>query len=328
MNEPKTHLILAFDGSCGQCRQISRLVEQACEGKLEVRPLGNPDVRQWREQALGARAPWAPTLLRIEGDDVRAWVGRAMAVPLVRRLGLRSTVRVVRAFGRLRHPADRSAEGAGDVMGRKRFLQLGVGAAVVAGLAVTGQVPAFAHSGRSKSQAWVEANMDRLPRQYADFSAYPMTYRRQIYPHLPPETKRQLWLDHLGQYRETAARLTPARTAVLDRATTIVRDECTFTSVPEPGSQFDQTLRELREEAIRQFGRDEANALLITLGPVQDPVPFPVEEDDVLVTCTCSDQCHDNCPGSDYCAYKLHDCAFITDCCAFWLYVCNGLCTQ
>ncbi|MGW7415859.1 hypothetical protein [Streptomyces sp. NPDC054863] len=113
-----------------------------------------------------------------------------MAVPLVRRLGVGSAVRVVRAFGRLRHPADRTADGAGDLMGRKRFLQLGVGAAVVAGLAVTGQVPAFARSGRCKSQAWVEANMDRLPRQYADFSAYPMSYRRQIYPHLPPRTKR------------------------------------------------------------------------------------------------------------------------------------------
>ncbi|MGZ3144474.1 bacteriocin fulvocin C-related protein [Lentzea chajnantorensis] len=320
---------MAFDGSCGQCRQISRLVERACEGKLEVRPLGNPDVLRWREQALGAEAPWAPTLLRVEGDEVRAWVGRAMAVPLVRRLGLRSTVRVVRAFGQLRVSAAPPAEGAGDVMGRKQFLQLGVGAAVVAGLAVTGQVPAFARSGRSKSRAWVEANMHRLPRQYADFSTYPMTYRRQIYPHLPPETKRQLWLDHLSQYRANAAGLTPAGTAVLDRATAIVRDECTFTSVPEPGSKFDRTLRELRQKAIRQFGRDEANAMLITLGPVQDPVSSPVEEDDDLdVTCSCSDQCHDECPGSDHCEYQLHNCAFITDCCAFWLYVCNGLCTR
>lgn len=328
MNGSRTRLILAFDGSCGQCRQISRLVERACEGKLEVRPLGDPDVRRWREQALGSRAPWAPTLLRVEGDDVRAWVGRAMAVPLVQRLGLRSTIRVVRAFGQLRHPAARSAEATGDLIGRKRFLQLGVGAAAVAGLAVTGQVPAFARSGRSKSQAWVEANMDRLPRQYADFSAYPMSYRRQIYPHLPPETQRQLWLDHLGQYRETAARLTPSQTAVLDRATTIVRDECTFTSAPEPGSKLDRTLRELGKEAVQHFGRDEANALLITLGPVQDPVSSPVEEDDLDYTCSCSDQCHDRCPGSNHCEYQAENCAFIRDCCFLWQYVCNGLCTH
>ncbi|MGW7415860.1 bacteriocin fulvocin C-related protein [Streptomyces sp. NPDC054863] len=133
-------------------------------------------------------------------------------------------------------------------------------------------------------------------------------------------------MDHLDRYRESAARPTPARIAVLDRATTLVRDECDFTSVPQPGSAFDRKVRDLREEAIRQFGRDEANALLITLGPVQDTLPSPVEADDLFVTC--SDQCHDNCPGSDYCKYKMHNCAFITDCCAFWLYVCNGLCTQ
>jgi len=79
--------VLAFDATCGTCRRISGAVEQACEGRLEVLPLADLDVRRWREETLGVDAEWAPTLLRVGSERVRAWTGPAMAAPLVRWLG-------------------------------------------------------------------------------------------------------------------------------------------------------------------------------------------------------------------------------------------------
>jgi hypothetical protein len=46
----QAHWILAFDASCGTCREISQVVDVAAEGKLEVLSLSRPDVREWREQ--------------------------------------------------------------------------------------------------------------------------------------------------------------------------------------------------------------------------------------------------------------------------------------
>ncbi len=106
MSLSETRWVLAFDASCATCRQVSAVVVQACEGRLEVLPLSRPDVRSWREQALGAEPRWVPTLLRVEGDKARAWTGVGMAMPLARRLGPAATVRVLRGLGQMRRQAD------------------------------------------------------------------------------------------------------------------------------------------------------------------------------------------------------------------------------
>jgi hypothetical protein len=51
----RTRWILAFDSSCGRCREISARVVQASGGKLEVLPFIAPDVKRWRVQSLGSR---------------------------------------------------------------------------------------------------------------------------------------------------------------------------------------------------------------------------------------------------------------------------------
>jgi predicted DCC family thiol-disulfide oxidoreductase YuxK len=106
MSGTQARWILAFDASCGTCRGISRAVAEACDGKLKLMPLAHPDVRQWREQSLGSQAAWAPTLIRIQVDDVRAWTGPAMVVALVRHLGSRSTMRVLGALMQQRRNRD------------------------------------------------------------------------------------------------------------------------------------------------------------------------------------------------------------------------------
>src|SRR5689334_14186033 len=121
MNSASMRHVLAFDASCARCRQISAAVAHASGDRLEVLPLNNAEVRAWRERWFGERAPWVPTLVRVVGDDIQVWTGRGMVVPLVRGLGPRSTVRVLRALGELREQRPEPATGPG-VVGRKRFL--------------------------------------------------------------------------------------------------------------------------------------------------------------------------------------------------------------
>lgn len=95
MNRIAVRWLLAFDASCGTCKGIAHAVGRACRGRLEMPPLADAEVRRLREKALGPGPEWAPTLLHIDGDRVRAWTGAAMALPLGRRLGPAGNARVV-----------------------------------------------------------------------------------------------------------------------------------------------------------------------------------------------------------------------------------------
>ena len=324
MNSNPTRWLLAFDAGCARCRALSETVVEGCAGKLEVMPLAHPDVRRWRERSLGSPAPWTPTLIRVDGEDVRAWTGRSMAVPLVRWLGVRSTFRVVHALGQLRETAVEEPVADGSAMSRKRFLQFGAGVAVAAGIVLTGNMPAFARNGGAKAIAWVEANRDRLPQRYAEFAEYPMSFRRAIFSELAPDTQRRMWLDHIADFRAARPDLSKAQAAVVDRFRALAAEGCSFDSQPERDSAFDRTAREITVEAKAVFGHDTAHALLTTLGPVETAADRAKDPDGVL--CPCSDQCHDYCGNSYYCKYG--GCDFTRSCCFLWQYVCNGFCTR
>lgn len=151
--------VLAFDASCGKCAAMSSAVRESCDGKLEVLPLAHPDVKRWREQSFGATAPWTPTLLRVQGQTVRAFTGTGMVIPLVHWLGPRSTVRVLRTLGslRLNRPSGEAADASGiEGMGRKRFLRLGAGLVVAAGVTLAGRTPALAGESRAGSSRLVD----------------------------------------------------------------------------------------------------------------------------------------------------------------------------
>ena len=92
--------ILAFDSSCGRCARISASVAQTCDGKLEVVSLARPEIARWRELSLGPNPRWAPTLLRVNDKRVQGWTGLSMVGPMIRALGLRSTINVLRTLGR------------------------------------------------------------------------------------------------------------------------------------------------------------------------------------------------------------------------------------
>lgn len=83
--------ILAYDAGCANCASVAERIEQISGGRLTARNLRDPQVTEWRQEALGNEAPWEPTLIHVEQKRVRAWVGRRMMVRAGLLLGPRKT---------------------------------------------------------------------------------------------------------------------------------------------------------------------------------------------------------------------------------------------
>jgi hypothetical protein len=253
-------LVLAFDASCGKCREISAAVEQACDGKLEVLPLTHGDVRRWRDDWFDGAAPWAPTLIRVDGDDVRVWTGRGMALPLVRGLGPRATTRVLRALGGLRT----TTEAGPGTLGRKQFFRLAAGAAVAAGMVFGAGTPAAAESAATRARAWVAANRGRLPQRYAQLAALPLEHRRAVFQASTPDVRTAFWLEHIDQFRAARPGLAARQVAIVDRARALAPKV-----LADGPHAHAAAMTKLKEEAISKLGFEEARALLATLGPAE-----------------------------------------------------------
>ncbi|MEU2062777.1 bacteriocin fulvocin C-related protein [Streptomyces sp. NPDC013455] len=262
---PTERWVLAFDASCGTCSAVSATVAEASDDKFEVLPLSHPRVQEWRRRCPGPEPDWKPTLLRVRGEDVRAWTGPALSLALARRLGVRSTVRVLQALGALREQVTRGqgrVPGSASPVSRKRFLHLVGGAVAAVGLSTAGQTPAFATASEpAKAAAWVRANMGTLPRTYAEIVRHPVTYRRAIFQVLTPEERSRAWLDHFAAYRRARPKLSAAQQQVMAGLT-----ELTPRVFDEPG-RHGAELDALAERARRAFGLAEAAALLARLGP-------------------------------------------------------------
>jgi hypothetical protein len=316
--------ILAFDGSCCRCRSVADRVEETGNGKLDVMPLTHSEVEDWRKRALGDDAPFVPTLIRVRttasaaGEDVHAWTGLRMVPRLVRNLGLQATLRLLGALGEMRNSST-PASGGDDSphgIGRAQFLRLtglGVAAAMLGGNAT-------AHAGTavmSEAQTWVASNKGNLPRNYAAFTASSMAIRKAVYEELRPDERRQLWRDHLRTYHARRASMTDDQRAVLDRAIELADKESLFSGALEDGLR--RELDTLGERAVAAFGKEEARAMLATLGPA-------VREEDGSCDCNTNDTwgC-DSCLSVGPCATSWCTCTG-SGCGWFWSKPCNGRC--
>lgn len=315
MSRSNIRWILAFNASCGTCQAISERVAQACDGKLEMLPLTDSNVEQWREQTLGPQAPWVPTLLRItlQGTEVRAWTGPAMGTRLVHLLGLRSTMRVLASLEWLRRGEEEHLSKQIDrgVIGRAQFLRLCVGGAVAASLIMIGKMPVFA-TGENQSwveaQSWVKANKGRLPENYDALIAYPMIYRKAIYGASTPKVRSQFWEEQLIRHRATHLGCSAEQEAVLDRLLHLTRTDLTsFTKAD-------------KKAAIDAFGKHEVSALIATLGPESMlTTAHPMEE-----PCNCEIG-DDYCNFGNYCRHR--NCHVGGRCGTWWIQrSCNGVC--
>jgi hypothetical protein len=272
-SDPSLRWLLAFDATCQTCQSIADAVAEASGGRLDVVPLRHPQVAAWREQAIDADAPSRPTLLRVENEHVRAWTSTAMVIPLVRRLGLRATTRVVAALGELKHQAKQvSPIGQppnADGMTRKHFLRMAGGGIVVATGIITGTgMSAFAAQRAVSARTWVEQNLGHLPQQYDEVAALPEHYRRAVFQASTPQVQTRLLLDHLAHRRTAATKVTTRQAQLFDEVSAYL-EELSHSAAPA-AARPDDRLTRLEAEVLAAFDRASAIATFGTLGPVSE----------------------------------------------------------
>ncbi|WP_125728252.1 bacteriocin fulvocin C-related protein [Kibdelosporangium aridum] len=305
-----TQWILAFDADCHFCRDVIDRIQASANGALTIAGLKERHIQELRERVLGQEPVWAPTLLAVDGENVRAWTGAALSVRMARLLGVRGSLRVASALKDaeiVQHP------------GRRRLLKAVPGLALGAFLATGGlATPAMAQPGMSKARRWALANADRLPTAYDDVISYPMAYRKAIVAALPPHTRSALWAEHIRRFQAAQPMLTGPQKEVIGEALRVVSRS--FTA---DGNQAAPDA--LYEAAVAAFGVDKAQELLKTLGPKSDavaPAASGAELED------CENACKtDGCGGGEVCYAEPWNCNRTSvGCGIFWLSPCDGTC--
>lgn len=312
--------ILAFDGSCGSCGGVADAVSAACGDRVEVFPLQNQMVSDWRQTTLGENAAWKPVLMRVSADNAaEAWTGVRLASRLVSRLGLGVSVGVLRALGQLRTMNSRGEiRRPGDIeplvgMSRKRFLRnVGLGAATVAGILATGAAPAAADSVKS----WERKNAGSLPTTLRDLKPLPIAFRRAAYQEMTPVQKSAAWTEHLHEFATGASGLTSTQQSVLARTQAFAADTANFR---EPDLK---AVDALSAEVQKAFGKEQAATMIAVLGPREQLDAAPSAR-----ACTCA-VASDYCTNSTNCFGGLQGCARTGGCGFFYSYICDGLCSS
>jgi hypothetical protein len=152
---------LLFDSGCSLCTELAEQIETLSEGKLAVRSLRDPQVQVWRTEALGPDAPWAPTLLAVEGEQVRGWTGFPMAGQLLWLLGPRKSWQVLQLLQEISQPTEIIPNSS-----RRRFLK-SLGAASFGMFVLSGKKLAFAEEptpGKARHLDYKELNGDEAKR--------------------------------------------------------------------------------------------------------------------------------------------------------------------
>jgi hypothetical protein len=234
-----------------------------------------------------------------------------MGVALIRHLGPRATIQVLRALGELRRHGTVAAPAPGRTLSRAGFFQLAAG--VVAAGAIMAKASPVRASTYDAARAWVEANKDRLPQRYDEFVRHPMAHRRAIFAELTPEARSRLWEAHLQDYAATHPGLSARQRTALRNAAALTSTTAVFAAgrSPELLRGMDDVARQVRQA----FGPAEARTLVATLGPAE-PLGAPA--------CNCasvSDFCNDHCSKGE-----LHCVTSNSGCGLFWVHPCDGLC--
>ncbi|MFF2993456.1 bacteriocin fulvocin C-related protein [Streptomyces sp. NPDC057950] len=284
------------------------------DGALTTAGLTEPRIRGLRARALGDGAEWAPTLLAVSGDRVRAWTGTALSLRLARLLGPSASLRVVRALRDLdvlRPPSRRGILRAVPGLALGTFL-------VTGGLAAS-PAQAVTRSKGSKAARWVKANLDRLPSGYSEFASYPADYRRAVYGALSASARSDLWVAHFANYRKTHSGLSAEQSAVLDDATRLAPQIIV-------GRRQEAAVQELETAVVAAFGESGARAILMALGPADTRGATPRSDQSVQVM-----DCNSQCAGTGSCDMVCYASPWWcnwTDygCGPLWLGPCSGVC--
>lgn len=144
MKNTRARLVLGFDAGCMACSKIADDVAAATRGKLEVMNLSSPEMVAWRVAALGADAPWTPTLVEIAGDKITAKTGTSMGLAMTTQLGLRGSWRILQKLGALRQRSAENNRGPERGVSRNVFLQSAAGVALGISILAGSGTPAVA----------------------------------------------------------------------------------------------------------------------------------------------------------------------------------------
>jgi hypothetical protein len=159
--------VLLFKGECGRCSKLAAQVVTASEGALEAVALSTPLATRWASEA-GLGLPGRPALVILSGGRTELLTGLRMTSRLVRLLGPRRSVAVLRAIGE-----DHAGSGAG----RRAFLRSGlIGLGVVAGTAV---LPGIAQAQPKPVGFSVEETTAAL-RKAADYNRMDIVHKRLL----------------------------------------------------------------------------------------------------------------------------------------------------
>ena len=315
--------VLAYDDSCGTCENISELVKTSSRGDLETASLLSKDVIAWRTETFGEDAPWLPSLFLLEDDElVRGWTGKSIRKPLLRAVGVRKALSIMRYLGEVRleqrSPSPRESANEGRSYSRKAFL--GVAAGLLASASVlSGRSPAGASVQTwGATQDWLRRNPGQITANYDELIAQPEYLRRAIFGELSPEEQVALWRENTSRFvARYSGPLNAEQNAVIDRST-LLPGLYSSGSVPE-------ALDYLKLDGEKVFGVTSATLLLGILGE-------PDSSDGqrlAIPTCSCN-------VGSDYCPWRncvngatLGRCQppnCCTGCGTLYAYGCNGCC--
>jgi hypothetical protein len=302
-----TEWILAFDAGCGRCNEVIDGIINVAGERLSVAGLGEDRIRALRQQALGEHPPFAPTLLAVDADRVRAWTGPRLTARLSLLLGLKRSVAVARSLNRM----DVIVHG-----DRRRFLKAAPGVALGVFLLSGGvAAPAMAATGRrstwAEAQEWV-VKLDRLPTGYDEIVAEPVVRRRALFVALPQETKIDLWHEHLRRFELARPELSAEQSAVLSEAATIVPAVLGAATT----SDAHAAVHQLEEKAVAVLGSTNTFDAFAMLGPA-DP-------EAAAVGCFCSVGSLCSRPSGHNC-HRIANCAVTSGGCGcFWAWPCDG----
>ncbi|MBF8184830.1 bacteriocin fulvocin C-related protein [Nonomuraea sp. K274] len=161
-----------------------------------------------------------------------------------------------------------------------------------------------------------------LPTTYDELCKYSIAYRKAIYAELDPTVRSTLWVRHLRQYRRDHPDMSVEQRRVHGEIERMVADVRTFRADPKESIGGYEALT---AELIAAFGKEEARALVATLGPVESPANSTRAE--LMVACECqSIRPHDfcffgQCSGLPSCTWQSGGCGWL------YQYPCDGMCT-
>jgi hypothetical protein len=305
--------VLGFDAGCAACSDVVERIGGALGGEVAVAGLDDARVHELRHRALGPRAPFVPTLLEVDGERVRAWTGPRLSLRLIRLLGVRRSVAVVRALDH----ADVV------VRGDRRALLKAVPALTLGAFLISGGLAAPAMAAAGRRMSWAEAQrwaagQAKLPSSHAEVSELPMVLRKAALERLPASAKISLWQEQVRQVRLANPQLSRAQQAVLERGHALIPQ------VFAPAGQAETAglLDEFEREAVDVLGRPIAYAAFGVLGKAE--VGAAARQSDGLEIMTCD--CRPNHTACGSCGYAVPCNPTDSGCGFLWWQPCIAVC--